>query len=390
MAPYYMIKRLFLISMIFFTGCSILTPLQKSKFISISNLIETAKYSEAKDMIDDMTAGDESSKWPRTWYMKGHLCQTAYMDGAKKNDKRLQELYPDQLLLAFESYEKALALDERGRLERDVAPKFVILANEFQKIGESQFRAKKYADALRAFETSLKITKSPFLAIETDYNLVYNTALAAYENKTWSKAITYFEELHKANYSVNATHLLFEATLEKGDTLTAKAFLRDGIKRHNDNEDLVLLLTDLLYNTNDIEGAVSNLDKVIARNPNNYIFPYTKGLIYQKMGHYNEAIDAYSEALRLAPDELAIYVNIATSYYNTGVQIEESTMTLTNNRLVQEQKARSTAAFDSAIQWLDKIHGKPIEDQALAQRVYELYKSLRLSDKAKDIEGYLK
>ena len=382
-------KRILLIS-ILFTGCSIFISLQKSKFISISNLIETAKYQEAKELIEGMTSDKDGAKWPRTWYMKGNLCQTAYLDGIKKNDKKLQEIYPDQLSLAFESYEKALTLDENGKLERDIAPKFVILANEFQKIGEAKFKAKKYGESLKAFETALKITESSFLSIETDLNLVYNTALAAYECNSWDKAISYLNILHQRDYSVNATQLLFEANLGKSDTIAAKKILLDGIKKHSNNQDLVLLLADLLYSQNDTEGAIQTLNRAIIKEPKNYAFHYTKGLIDQKMGRYELAIDAYNEALKLSPDELMLYVNIATSYYNTGVAIEEKTITLTNNRLVLAEKAKSAEAFEKAILWLDKIYGKEIKDQGLALRIYELYKALRVNDKAKSLENQIR
>lgn len=382
-------KRIFLLAFIL-SGCAVLSPLQKGRFITISNLIETGKYQEAKEVIEGMTSDENNARWPKTWYMKGNLCQTAYLDGVAKNDKKLQEIYPDQLSLAFESYEKALSLDERGKVERDIAPKYVILANLFQKIGEAQFKTQRYNESLKAFETALKITKSTFLSIDTDQNLVYNTALAAYESKNWDKAIGYLNSLHQNKYSVNATQLLYEANLEKGDTLSAKNVLIDGIKMHNENEDLVLLLVDLLYKQNDAEGAIQALDRIIALKPLNYTFHYTKGLIYQKMGQNEKAIESYNEALKHAPDELMLYVNIATSYYNTGVAIEEKTITLTNNRLVQEEKTKSAAAFEKAILWLDKIYGKEIKDQGLTLRIYELYKALRVTDKAKAIENQIR
>jgi tetratricopeptide (TPR) repeat protein len=380
----------FLVFALILSGCSILTPLQKTKFITVSNLIETSKFIEAKAVIDEMIEDNESSKWARTWYTKGLLCQTAHQEGIKKNDNSLVELYPDQLYLAYESYQKSLLLDNEGRMERLIAPKYVTLANEFQGMGEKNFTGKKYVEALRAFEQAILVTQSPILSVKIDTNLVYNTALAAYESKNWDKAMLYLNQLHKLNYSVNATHLLFCATLEKGDTISAKSVLADGIIKYANNEELVLLYTDILFKDNDVDGALKVINEAIIRNPSNSTLHYTKGLVYQKYERYNDAINSYKEAAKLTPDNTLVILNLATCYYNIGVEIEENTKKITNNRLVQEEKTKSAAAFEQAVSWLDKIYEKGINDQNSAVKVYELYKLLRISDKAKSIETLIR
>ncbi|PKP39422.1 MAG: hypothetical protein CVT98_01875, partial [Bacteroidetes bacterium HGW-Bacteroidetes-15] len=144
-------KRLLLL-VILFSGCSLLSPLQRSKFITLSNLIDTKKFAEAKDVVEAMIDDEQSVKWPRTWYYKGYLCQEAYHEGAKKNDKALMELYPEQLFVAYYSYHKALFLDKSGKVEKQIAPKYVLLANELQKMGEAHFKGKRYAEAFKSFE----------------------------------------------------------------------------------------------------------------------------------------------------------------------------------------------------------------------------------------------
>ena len=388
--PINMLKRLLLISIVLLSGCSILTPLQKSRFITISNLIESAKYTEAKESIDALIEDEESAKWPRTWYMRGLLSQTAYHDGKSKNNNDWMNLYPDQIFFALESYEKALSLDKGGKIEKDIAPKYVLLANEYQALGDLHFKNKKFTDALKAFEAALKVISSPILAVELDLNLVQNAAIAAYEDRNWDRAIHHLRRLHNKNFGVNATHLLYEVNLEKGDTLAAKQVIVEGMTRHNDHEDLVLLLTDLLFNEGDIDGALKNLDRVIARNPTNATFRYTKGLVYQRNEQYQEAINTYTQALSHSPDDPMIFLNLAICHYNTGVNIEEGTRTITNNSRVQEEKAKSKAAFDSATFWLDKIYNMGTTDRTVLSKAYELYKALRINDKADNLEDQLK
>jgi tetratricopeptide (TPR) repeat protein len=376
-------KRL-LFLLILFSGCSVLSPLQKSKYLTLSNLIDTGKYTEAKEVVEDMINDEQSVKWARTWYFRGHLCQTAYQEGAKKKDKALLELYPDQLYVAYDSYHKALFLDKSGKTEKLIAPKYVVLANDFQKIGEAHFKNKKFAEAFKSFEHALKITESPFLAVETDKSLIYNTGLSAYESNDWDNAIKYLAQLHNQNYSTNVTHLLSSAYLAKGDTIKAKKVLVEGVEKFNYHEDLVLLLTDLLYQTNEPEEALKLLDQVMAKQPSNYVFPYTKGLIFQKSNQYNKAIESYTQANIIAPNELMIYVNAATCYLNIGVDIEESTRTISNNRIVQERKVKSVEAFDSALKWLDKASEKNSNDPEIESKINELYRTLGAIDRIKE------
>lgn len=383
-------KRLLFLLPLFIYGCAALSPLQKSKLLTVSNLIETSKFTEAKEVVEEMIIDVESAKWSRTWYYRGVLCQNAYLEGIKKNDKKLYELYPDQLYVALESYEKALALDKAGRLEKLIAPKYVLLANDFQKMGEQHFKNKKYPESLKAFEKALKISESPILEVETEKNLVFNTALAAYESKDWEKSIRYLDKLHQESYSLNATHLLFSANLEKGDTLAAKKILAEGIEKYDNKEVFVLLLTDLHFRGNNMEEALKILQQAGEENPSNAKYLYTKGLVYQKSAKYTQAIEAYEEAFELEPENPIVQLQIATCYYNIGVEIDKNARSMMNSRQVQEEKAKSAAAYESAVSWLDKLYNTGIEDQEILMQVYELYKSLRISDKVRSIENRLR
>ena len=371
-------KRLVLFILVFW-GFSLVSQAQRSKVISVFQLIETSRFDEAKKAIEEAITDKKTMEWPRTWYARGLLCQVA-------NDKKKPNLYPDQLYVAFDSYEKALSLDTRGRMDGKIAPSYTRLANDFQKLGEKHYNSRKYKDALKAFEHALYINQSPVMSVLIDTNLVYNTALAAYESKEWDKAIDYLSQLHEGNYSTNATHLLFAAYIEKRDTVSAERVLVEGIDRYNDDEDLVLLLVDLLYKTNNAERAVTKLDSVFSRNPSRYIFPYTKGLVYQKTGKYQNAIDAYDDAIKLTQDEFNIYTNLGTCYYNIGVEIEENARTITNNSAFLEEKTKAAAAFESAVSCLEKAHEKNPKDQKVIAKLYQLYKVLGITDKIKNME----
>lgn len=386
-------KLLFLLSIVVFgivlSGCSSLSPLQRSKFITVNHLIDTSKYAEAKEIMEEMIEDEESAQWSRTWYTRGDLAHAAYREGIQKNERRMFELYPDQLFLAFESYEKAIELDKRGRTEGQLVAKYVLLANDFQRLGERRFASRNYDEALRAFEKGLEIIERPVMPARLDTNLIYNAGLAAYEAGKWDKAVKHLGRLHDYEYSTNVVHLLSSAYLEKGNPNAAEETLREGIANFGDNEKLILLLTDLLVQQGKPDEAMDVIDQAIAKDPNNHIYHYTKGLVYQKKGQYNDAILAYFNANDLKSGQVRTLVNIATSYYNLGVEIDEYTRTIPNSSTVQIERARSAAAFESAIRWLDQAFELEPREQGILLEIYQLYRMLRVTDKMRSIEGLI-
>lgn len=388
-------KRLFFVFVLFSTavfiaGCSVFKPVQKSRLLPVFHLIEGSRFNEARGAVEDLLGNEESASWPRTWYARGLLSHNAWREGIAKNDRKLTELYPEQLYVAFESYLKADSLDKGRSLNRQLRPRYVMLANDFQRFGERQFAARNFNEALRAFEHSLLIAERPELKVSPDTNLIFNAALAAYEGKNWKKAVKHLGRLHQYRYSANATHLLFNACLAKGDTLDAKNAMLEGIVAFPDDENLVLLLADLYARTKQYPNALKILDQAIALHPENFIFHHSKGLIFQKLGKHEEAIAAYLTAHELAPENLLIPLNIATCYYNIGVEIERNSLTISNIRLVMVEREKSGRAFQSAITWLDKVYEANPTDQEILSGLLDLYRALRINDKVISLEDKLR
>ena len=380
-----MMKRLIFL-VIVLAGCSTLTPLQRSKLITAFHLIEDANYEEGKAFIEEMVEDEEAAKWPRTWHARGLLYQNAYRDGMRRNNRNLYELKPRQLFVAYESYEKALDLDAGRGIRKQLTPKYVLLANDFQKMGQSRFNEGKYDEAMEAFEAVQQIRQSRLLNLDPDTNLVYNMAVAALEGSNHEKGIQYLYQLDAYNYGTNVSHLLSAEYLRQGDTLEAKRVLEQGISKYEDNEDLILLLVDLNFEQGQVEQSLEILDRQSSRYPSNYQFPYTKGLILQKTGNYEEAIEAYEQSLELEPEKPIIYAHVATCYFNIGIEIEEYARTLEQNRLVIQERERSTAALESATDWLNKALEQETQDPEAIAIISELSALLDITERVENVD----
>ena len=378
-------KRLIFL-VIILAGCTTLTPLQRSKLITAFHLIDDANYEEAKVVVEEMVEDEEAAQWPRTWHARGLLYQNAYREGMRRNNRNLYEMKPNQLYVAYESYEKAIALNAGKGIRRQITPKYVLLANDFQSMGQRNFNDGKYDEALRAFEAVEQIRQSELLNLDPDTNLVYNMALSAIEGRNHEKAIQYLYQLDNYNYGVNVTHLLSAEYLQQDDTLTAIETLERGITRYENNEDLILLLVDLHFERGDVEESLAILNRKEAKYPSNHQLPYTRGLILQKTGRYNEAIEAYGESLELEEEKPIVYANIATCYFNIGIEIEEHARTIDNNRLVMQERERSTAALESATTWLNKALELDSQDPETLAIISELSALLEITERVGSVD----
>lgn len=370
-----------------FLGSTIQVNAQKSKVLATFHLIEDEKYKEAKEAIEEAIEEESTKFWPRTWYARGYLAQTAYRKGKKENDKKKYELYSNQLYIAYESYEKALNLDNRKRFNDILAPMYVLLANDFQKLGEKHYKNENFEEALRAFNHAFKITESSIVTAEPDPNLIYNAALSAYKSKNWEKAIEYFNILNKEKYSARIPHLLSSIYLEQKDSVSAREVLTRGIEDYKKNEELVLLLAELYYNSNDVKEAISTLEKASGNTDTSHIYPYTIGVIYQKDEQYKKAIEAYEVALSRAKDgnEFEIYKNMGISYYNIGVEIQQEARALVNRQAYQREKEKAAAAFKSALNAFEKAYEENPDSQDVITRLNQLYEFMAIEDRVTDL-----
>lgn len=364
-----------------FVGCSTMSKLpgfEKRKLLSVYHLLEIEKFEDAKELIESMIEDETALEWPRLWYARGLLCQNAYIKGKNSNNVKLMTLYPDQLYIALESYEKALELDRAGRLDRMIAPGYIYLANELQKLGGQNYRSGDYKKALRNFSKAIEITESPLITIPTDSNLLYNAALAAYKAEVWDMASKYLYILHKAGYSVNVSHLLAYVNIINNDTLAAIDVLEEAVDIFSGSEELVLLLSDLKLNTNDTKGAINVLRNAIRHDSTNYKYYYTEGMIFQRTGDFDNALKAYKKADSLESKNPEILFLIATCYYNLGVEIEEHALRISSRSVLQIEREKSLVAFNEARSWLRKAFDSNPTDQMLLQRMKELRRALRL------------
>jgi tetratricopeptide (TPR) repeat protein len=362
---------------------------QKSRVMAVMQMIESKKYTEAKEAIEIAVLNDKTSIWYRTYFAKGLLCQAAYEDGIEKNETKKTQLYEDQLYVAYDSYEKALRLDVRGRIQPAIVQKYYSLTNDFGNMGNTLFALKEYEKAFRAFEHALIIRQSKLVSVEVDTNLVYNAAMAAYESKNWEKAVEYMTGLHEDAYNPNASLLLVEAHLNMGDTLQAESVLLEGIQLYDYEESVVLSAVNRLVESNRKEQALKILNEAIDHQPAYYEFYWARGLVYRRMEKYEEAIKSLKEASELTSDQPMLYYQLGVCYYNMGIDLRESALQISGNDDYMLVRSQYLELFREAVEWLERSYELEPGREKTIEKLYQLYYQLQMREKQETFEQLL-
>lgn len=354
---------------------------QKSKVLAVKQMMDAGKYEEARKAIDLAVENPKTSDWPRTYYTKALLCQTAYEQGIEKNDSKKTTLYPDQLFVAYNSYEKALELDVRERLHGQIRQKYFLLANDFRKMGLRLYQKKEYEGALRAFEHAIFIGDSELISAKADTNLLYNAGMAAFEGENWEKATKYLGQLHEAAYSPASSLLLSEACLQAGDTIESEEIMLNSLELYQYRDTLVMYAVDHLVNKESLDTAIAVLDKAIEARPDNYRFLWARALVYEKMNRNEDAIRSFMLATELSEDNPELFYHLGVCFYNIGIDLRESALKISENDAYQEARKEYLGKFKEAVHWFERSYELDPANENTASRLYQLYYQLQMKDK---------
>ena len=359
---------------------------QKSKVMAVKQMIDAGKFEEAKEDIDLAVEHSKTSDWAKTYYTKGLLCQTAYEQGIDKNDSKKTTLYPDQLFVAYNSYAKALELDASERLHMHIRQNYFTLANDFTAMGKKLYSNRDYKGALRAFEHAILIGESDLISAKMDTSLIYNAAMAAYESQNWKQAIKFLGVLHEDAFSPATSLLLSKAYIDAGDTVHSEEIMMNSLDIYQYKDTLVMYVVNHLVKAEDMETAITVLDKSIEAKPDNYRFLWARALVYEEMNLYEEAIASLLLATKLSTDRPELFYHLGVCYYNIGIELRESALSISENDSYLAAREQYLEKFREAVLWFERSYELDPGNEKTVNRLQQLYYRLRMKEKQRSLE----
>jgi len=385
-------KIILLFAIFSFLGVSAFA--QKGKVISARSLKDSGKLEKALETINiAIDENNEKSKksinWPTTWVVRGDIYRAIYAS-KNANDKKLAE---NPLQIAYDSYKKAMELDEKDKLKNSMKINLTMMTQDFTNQAVTAFNDKNYNKALTSFKSILEIDKLPLMQekdkpASIDTTIIFNAGLAAYNAENYDEAIKYYGEATKYGYKENTPYeLMAQCYLNQKDTLKTLEVLHDGFEKYPQSSSILTTMINIYLKTNKIDDAIKYLDIAIKQDPTNATFYFASGSLYDKTKQTDHAIKAYSKAIELNPKYFDAYYNLGAIYYNKGVaQVDIANAVPTNDPKKYEiEKEKADEQFRKSIPFMEKASEINPKDTYSLESLKTLYYRLKMMDKFDEV-----
>lgn len=371
---------------------------QKGKVSTALSNKELGKLDKAveaiEETIDSSNPKTEGSiTWPRTWEVRGEIYQAVF----QSKDENFKKLSNDPLTTAYDSYMKAVQLDDKDKFSKSIKIKLTLLIGDLTNQAVASFNEENYEKALKSFEQIMAIEQAPvYKAGEpaaVDTVILFNAGLAAANAKNYDKAIKYYKEAAKYKYNGAKTYALISRNyLDKKDTVGALQILQDGLKEYSQESSLLVEVINIYINKNKVDEAIKYLDMAIAQDPKNPTYLFAKGTMFDKLQKFDDAAGCYLKALEVKPDYFDAYYNMGALYYNKGVKQVDVANAVPSNQpdKYEIEKDKADVEFKKAIPYMEKAHEINPTDKYTLESLKTLYYRLKMLDKHAEIVEKMK
>lgn len=329
---------------------------QKNKVTTTYNAMESYKrekdpadLAKAKLNIDDATIHADTKNEAKTWFYRGNVYLAFYQaefnakmasitdvaDAGKKQSMAYTSTPTVNLIEATNAYLKAKTLDKVGvydGISRGLGDCYFYTQN----VGISCYNQEKYADAYPMFDLAIAISATNGL---TDTLNTNNAAVSAMNGKMYDKAIGHFKKLTEIGYGKGNTFLLLgQCNKDKGDTVTYKSAIADGLKKYPTHADLLTEDVNIKLSEGKSKEAVAQLEALTAQRKDDPELFFVVGNVYDRMANPNDkdgkpaekpanyeelheksALN-YKKAVEMKPDYFDATYNLGILYYNQSIE----------------------------------------------------------------------
>ncbi len=334
----------------------------------------------------------KSLVWPGTWMARGEIYQAVYQS---KDDKN-RSLSDNPLFDAYQSYQKAMELDEKGRFSKQLIIRLQMLINEVSEQAAVSFNNQKYKKAFESFSLVLDIEDLPVYKQSTslvDTATIANAGLSAYKAGVFDEAIRYYTKALEYNYEGEKTYeMLALSYLEKSDTIAALDMMMKGVKEYPGNSDFLLRITDIYSAMNKLPEAMKFIDLAINEKPADALLYSFRGTLAERMQDVDAAILSYQKAMELKPDYFDAVFNLGVVHFNQGVKQLDMAIALpaSETEKYEEEKAKADVEFRKALPYLEKAHQLDGKQALCLESLKNLYYRFGMNEKYAEVLEQLK
>lgn len=301
-------------------------------------------FAEARRLITEALANDETKNDPYTWYVAGLIENKAYTEGFKKaaidQNADRTEMYT-ALTASIPSWLKVYEIEsqpnEKGKVNLKYTKKLrEVLHNDYLQLfngGAWFLQSNKYAEGVNALEKFLDVKKAPLFADDKDVaaidsnamNAAYYAIGAASSLKDYDRVISLFNRFGSFALNTKDVHQwAVSAYFAKKDSVGAIPVLVEAVKASPEEPYFLVNLVTTYQKAGKEAEANKLLDDRIAANPNDATALLVKGSIIEDK-NLKEALQWYYKAAKADAKNVNAFIYLGAGLYNAAAKIYENT-----------------------------------------------------------------
>lgn len=283
----------------------------------------------------------------------------------------------------------------------------------------------------KQYKEGAKVLYDIYLMDKKNLDNLYYAASYAVNGGDYDTALSYYDELKKANYSGEGTQYLATSVVtgkeepfnnkadrdkmvamkthikpreekipskrgeifknvalilvEKGKTEEAKAAFADAIKENPSDMSLKMNEANLYLKLKDNATYKSKVAAILEKEPNNADLVYNLGVVAMEAGQLAEAETFLTKTIALKPDYVNAYMNLSAIKLMGDEKIVAEMNKLTtsdkDNKRYEVLKKQRSESFNAAMPYLEKAYALDPNNEGVIENLLSVYNFLELTDK---------
>jgi len=339
----------------------------------IITLLKENKIEEAKKLSDKLIETPKHKEDAKTWFYRAVVYHNIY----ETNNKQINNLDKNSLLKTYESYSNTLKFDKDKNFSNDALKGISIVSNQFVYEGINHFNNHNFVEALFCFEKNLEIGRLPAIN-QIDTIILYNAAISAENSGNIKLAAEYYNELAKMQFGEAQIYLdLIKALRMSGQDERYENTLHIGIRSYpNDAEGLYIDAINYYLEKENYPETLKYIELALKTDNTNSGLHFIKASINEGYGKIEEAEAGYLKTIEIDENHIDALFNIATIYYNKGVDILKVALS-------REDKARADIYYKKAIPYFERVNKLTPDNEQTISILNNLYDYFQMDEKKK-------
>ena len=324
---------------------------------------DKADFNEARRLIKEALANDETKNDPYTWYVAGLIDRENFNVEQKKSlldasaDKTPMYVALANVIPTWLQVYTLETADDKCKLKCSKKVKEALLVDYQQLLnaGSYYFDQKKYAEAADVFDKFLDVKRSALFADEKAVseidsqamNIAYYAIASAYTANEYGKAI----EMNKkfGDIALNKKELLqmvAASYLANKDSVGVFPILIEGDKIAPEIPFFLANIVTIYQNQGKEDEAIKYLESKLAANPSDAMALLMTGTLHERTD-LKKALEWYYKAAKANPEDFNANLYLGQALYNSAAKLYE------NSNITAEQSAVADKLLKAAIPALE-------------------------------------